>query len=185
MAMSQIMIGWSRFKVAVLVVVVLAGGIGTVAVRAQGNLGVPDLLQQLIDAVGELGESSSATTADLHPYQETKEILGSQFPNITFSAVPPGMRLVVERVSGLIVLNPDDRLRYIYLTEAGTQDPKLYLSGIRLTGNTTQEWNSINDEVLAYFEPGEIPRVVVRNDKVDAFNGIQGITLTGHFVPLP
>jgi hypothetical protein len=95
------------------------------------------------------------------------------------------MRLVVERVSGLIVLNPDDLLRHVYLTEASSQTPKLYLSGIRLTGSSTQQWNAINDEVLAYFEPGEVPRIVVWNDKVVAFNGIQGVTLTGHFVPLP
>ena len=183
--MSQNLIEWSRVKAAILVAVVLACGIGSVAVRAQGNAGVPELLQQIVTAIQQLGEGTSDTNTDLHPYQETQEILGSELPYITFSPVPPGMRLVVERVSGLIVLNPDDLLRYVYLSEASAQDPKLYLSGIRLTGDSLQHWNAINDAVLAYFEPGEVPRIVVANSKVNAFNGVQGITLTGHFVPLP
>jgi len=126
-----------------------------------------------------------ASAAEMFPYQERVEILGSALPFFTFKPVPAGMRLVVEHVSGLIVLNPDDLVRDIFLRKETGGGPRQYLSQILITRNSLQVWNSINDRVLAYFEPGDTPQVFVQNDKVNAFGGFQEITLSGHFVPLP
>ncbi len=132
------------------------------------------------------GQVAVTSAADKYPYQERVEILGSALPFFTFNPVPSGMRLVIEHVSGLIVLNPDDLVRDIFLRGKETGGgPRQYLSQILITRNSLQVWNSINDTVLAYFEPGETPQVVVQNERVNAFGGFQEITLSGHFVPLP
>ena len=126
--------------------------------------------------------------SDLNPYQERRTFnwisppcnFGGAACEVAFSVVPGGKRLVVENVSGELVVNAGAAVRTIRLF---SNTMSWHLPTVVQSTFVSASTNVVNSQMLAYFEPGQVPRVFINTDAINAgFNN--ELTLTGHFVQL-
>jgi hypothetical protein len=95
-----------------------------------------------------------------NPYQEAifTTCSGTQNCNFGFSIVPPGKRLVVTHVNGFIdVRNATLPNANLQSSLGGSQYASVFLTGVRNTVSAGSTRIVFNNEVLAYFGPGESP----------------------------
>ena len=130
------------------------------------------------------GSILDAERATRIPYQSTSlKATGACGPNpagacgFTFSPAPAGYRLVVENVAGTFELNlaspvlsgvllgPFSGARFGLSAPLGGQNPFEAVSGL-------------NQNLLAYFDPGEVPSVFMYGNFF--VGGGQSVTVTGH-----
>jgi len=165
-----------------------------ISIGAVGILVVIGILVSLPPAVVQSAPLPTGTVpaSDLNPYQETKtfnwdncNFAGQQACAITFSAVPAGKRLIVENISGELVLSfgGDDlgTVRTVKLTLANAESPSWHVPTVLQSTFIDARTHAINSQVLAHFEAGQVPRVFINTDSTNAgFNN--ELTLSGHFV---
>jgi hypothetical protein len=124
-----------------------------------------------------------------NPYQETifATCTGSQFCNQGFSMVPAGKRLVLTNISGYVDVtagtlpNGD-----ITSSLGGSQYATVFFTGVRGTVSSFGTRMVINQEIRAYFGPGETPHVfegLVSTS--DTFSDGANVMLSGYYVNLP
>lgn len=124
-----------------------------------------------------------------NPYQEAifAVCTGSQFCNQNFSAVPAGKRLVVTNISGYADVTggtlPNSNLTSSF---GGSQYASVFFPGVRGTVSSFATRIVFNQEVRAYFGPGEAPHTFEGLvSTTDTFAGGAQIMLSGYFVSLP
>jgi hypothetical protein len=102
---------------------------------------------------------------------------GNAFCDMTFPAVPAGKRLVIERVSANIGLNPGSGINGTFLIAPGVffSLPGRAMSTPTLVG--------VNEQVLTYFEAGQVPLYrVVLSSSTDS--GVVSSVISGYLVDL-
>ena len=166
-----------------------------ISIGAVGILVVIGILVSLPPAVVQSAPLPTGTVpaSDLNPYQETKTFnwancgfAGNQACAITFSAVPAGKRLIVENISGELVLSfgpPEDlgTVRTVKLSPSNAESPSWHVPTVLQSTFIDATTHAINSQVLAHFEAGQIPKVFINTDSINAgFNN--ELTLSGHFV---
>jgi len=131
--------------------------------------------------------------SDLNPYQESRtfnwatncNFAGNQACEITFSRVPAGKRLIVENISGELVVSAAagsvGSVRTVRLFRDNSISPSWHVSTVLQSNFLGASTHAVNSQVLAHFEAGQIPKVFINTDSVNAgFNN--ELTLSGHFV---
>jgi len=132
--------------------------------------------------------------SDLNPYQESRtfnwatncNFAGNQACEITFSRVPAGKRLIVENISGELVLSfgpPEDlgTVRTVKLSPSNAESPSWHVPTVLQSTFIDATTHAINSQVLAHFEAGQVPRVFINTDSTNA-GFTNELTLSGHFV---
>jgi hypothetical protein len=96
--------------------------------------------------------------------------------------VPAGKRLIVENISGELVVNTGAAVRTVQLFPNGVSlswHVPTVLQSTFLNAST----HAVNSQVLAHFEPGQVPTLFINTDAVNiGFNN--EMTISGHFVQL-
>jgi len=124
-----------------------------------------------------------------NPYQEAvfSSCIGSQFCNFNYSAVPAGKRLVLTQITGYIdVAAGTFPNGSVSSSLGGNAYAAVHFTGVRGSASALGTRMYINQQVLAYFGPGEVPHgfmgVVSTSD---TFSGGAQLQLSGYFVNLP
>jgi len=133
------------------------------------------------------GPVATVAQADLLSYQETKVFqwgVGScpvQLCQQNYTAVPAGKRLVIESISAGLVTNAGVAIQSVALR--GGTAPAFAPATLQSTSGTASSY-TVNSRVLAYFEAGETPRVVVTTEAGNNTYTNQ-VSISGHFVDVP
>ena len=135
----------------------------------------------LVQSVDERGRN---------PYQEAvfSSCSGSQFCNFNYSAVPAGKRLVLTHISGYIdVAGGTFPNGNVTSNLGGNAYAAVHFTALR--GSAAGALGTrmyINEQVLAYFGPGEIPHAFMGVVSTpDTFSGGAQLQLSGYYVNLP
>jgi hypothetical protein len=164
-----------------------------------GAVGILVVIGILVSLPPAVVQSASAPTgmvlaSDLNPYQESKtfnwsscNFAGNQACQISFSVVPAGKRLIVENVSGELVvsfgganLGSVRTVRLFNLT-GNASSPSWHVPTVLQSTLQTASTHAVNSQVLASFEAWQRPTVFINTDSVnEGFNN--ELTLSGHFV---
>jgi len=121
-----------------------------------------------------------------NPYQEMKpstNCLGQTYCRLSYAAVPAGKRLVVTNISGSVDLESGIHPFGLITTDAGIP----YVTFTAVTGPVVVGVGTrmlINQSLLAYFGPGEIPRVSINTESYRITSGLQ-VQLSGYYITLP
>ena len=168
-----------------------------ISIGAVGILVVIGILVGLPPAVVQSAPAPSGVVlaSDLNPYQESKtfnwsscNFAGNQACQVSFSAVPAGKRLVIENISGELVLSfgpPEDlgsvRTVRLFNLNGDASSPSWHVPTVLQSTFLTATTHAVNSQVLARFEAGQVPTVFINTDSTNAgFNN--ELTLSGHFV---
>ena len=127
-----------------------------------------------------------------NPYQEyifsylSNCSAGSQFCNFSYSAVPAGKRLVVTNISGYVdVANGSLPNGTLGSSLGGSQYAQIYFTGTREYTNSSSTRIVVNQQIRAYFGPGETPHVFAGLvGSTDSFAGAGSMSLSGYYVNL-
>jgi hypothetical protein len=143
-----------------------------ISIGAVGILVVIGILVSLPPAVVQSAPVPTGVVpaSDLNPYQETKTFnwancgfAGNQACAITFSAVPAGKRLIVENISGELVLSFGGAnlgtVRTVKLSPANAESPSWHAPTVLQSTFIDASTHAINSQVLAHFEAGQVPSV--------------------------
>lgn len=127
-----------------------------------------------------------------NPYQESffsylgNCNAGGQFCNFNYSAVPAGKRLVVTNISGYVdVTNGSLPNGVLTSSLGGSQYAQVFFTGTREYFNGSNTRIVIDQQVRAYFGPGETPHVFAGLvGSTDSFAGEGSIALSGYYITL-
>jgi hypothetical protein len=175
-------------------IVIIIGAVGILALTGI-LVSLPPRVVQSAPPAGTLPADSTVAVqaSDLNPYQESRTFnwttlpcnFGGQACQIRFSAVPAGKRLIIENISGELVLSVGgDNLgsvRTVRLFRGNANSPSWHVPTVLQSTLLGASTHAVNSQVLAHFEAGQVPTVFVNTDSVNAgFNN--ELTISGHFV---
>jgi len=133
------------------------------------------------------GAVTTVAQGDLLPYQENKlfqwgvGLCPVQLCDVKFTAVPAGTRLVIESMSGGLIANVGNSIQSVALHGGSA----LAFAPTTLQSTTaTRSSYSFNNRVLAYFEAGEVPQLLVTTEAGNNTYTNQ-VSISGHFVDVP
>ena len=127
-----------------------------------------------------------------NPYQESffsylgNCPAGNQFCNFNYSAVPAGKRLVITNISGYVDVTggslPNGTLGS---SLGGNQYAQIFFTGTREYSSASSTRIVVNQQIRAYFGPGETPHLFAGlNGSTDSFAGAGSMSLSGYYVSL-
>jgi uncharacterized membrane protein len=157
-------------------------GQGSAPVTIIGPLPLP-----VTGSTSVTGPVTMVAQGDLLPYQENKlfqwgvGLCPVQLCEVKFTAVPEGKRLVIESMSGGLIANVGVSIQSVALHGVSA----LAFAPTTLQSTTaTRSSYSFNSHVLAYFEAGEVPQLLVTTEAGNNTYTNQ-VSISGHFVDVP
>jgi uncharacterized membrane protein len=157
-------------------------GQGSAPVTIIGPLPLP-----VTGSTSVTGPVTMVAQGDLLPYQENKlfqwgvGLCPVQLCDVKFTAVPAGKRLVIESMSGGLISNVGVSIQSVALHGGSA----LAFAPTTLQSTTaTRSSYSFNSHVLAYFEAGEVPQLLVTTEAGNNTYTNQ-VSISGHFVDVP
>jgi hypothetical protein len=163
--------------IGLLFVTVLAGAFS--GARAVAQTVIKAVLMRNVDEPGRV------------PFQETRSVPTScpfGACSAGFSPVPPGKRLVIRKVSGILSLSPSASLVVVQLlSESGGQSkgvPNVFVPAHLQATTTSTSYYVFNSDVLAYVDAGASP-FVLAGVYFGGIGSFSGFTLTGYYIDVP
>lgn len=137
-----------------------------------------------------VNEVTVVSSADRNPYQQIKQtafgsaLCGNAIPSqciVTFSPVPAGKRLVAQYISASIAVDAGTAIRRV---ELGGAQFGLFVPAVFQSNAGGADVFNVSSEILAYFEPGQTPSVVIVTEGNNQ-PWVGNVALSGHFVSAP